>query len=52
MPCFKTCREIHPGEYIDLIQLPSNNHVHYTIIDFNELDIGAYCHAKLSKQIM
>ena len=29
-----------PGEYIDLIQLPSYNHVHYTIIYFNELDIG------------
>ena len=41
-----------PGEYIDLIQLHSFNHVHYTIIDFNELNIGVYCHMTLSKQIM
>ena len=41
-----------PGEYIDLIQLPSYIYVHYTIIDFNELNVGVYCHATLSKQIM
>ena len=41
-----------PDEFIDLIQLPSYNHVHYTIIDFNEFNIGVYCHATLSKQIM
>ena len=37
------------GEYMDLFQLPSYNHVHYTIVDFNGLDIGVYCHATLSK---